>query len=180
MNWKRTALIVIAAVFILSADDCGNAQPSKADVQQAQQTQQMAAESNAQVGMPGIVKYTEKRRMREIYEQRDRAIATFTYVPDMSGRLWHLCDSIGYGIPYATQYSNPTYLGYSQPNVGVATLQQPEPNGLFMPTAAEGTWIDCADPKGKPQALYVEPRVIVSPFRLRSAGEYQGSPPPEK
>jgi hypothetical protein len=47
-------------------------------------------------------------------------------------------------------------------------LDQPEPNGLFMPNAADGTWILCLDPNTKDlQPVYVEPRVVVSPFTLK-------------
>ena len=38
---------------------------------------------------------------------RDRNIATYTYLVDMQGRLHHVCDSMGYGLPYGVQYSNP-------------------------------------------------------------------------
>lgn len=47
-------------------------------------------------------------------------------------------------------------------------VRQADPNGLFSPTSADGTWILMADPNGgtavKP--VYVEPRIIVSPFKL--------------
>lgn len=40
------------------------------------------------------------------------------------------------------------------------------PGGLYMPSQAEGTWIMALDSAGDAHPLYVEPRVIVSPFRL--------------
>ena len=50
---------------------------------------------------------------------------------------------------------------------------QAEPNGLFMPSTAEGTWVICAGEKaGDIRPIYVEPRVIVSPFKLHSISEY--------
>jgi hypothetical protein len=53
-------------------------------------------------------------------------------------------------------------------------LPQSEPNGLFMPTTAEGTWVTCINPNstGEIAPVYVEPRVIVSPFKLKAEGEY--------
>jgi hypothetical protein len=57
-----------------------------------------------------------------------------------------------------------SFEAYSTGNV---TLPQPEPNGLFMPAAADGTWVMCLDPKDKAvKPVFVEPRVIVSPFPL--------------
>ena len=51
---------------------------------------------------------------------------------------------------------------------------QAEPNGLFMPPTAEGSWVICGT-KDDLKPVYTEPRVIVSPFRLRAFGEYQES-----
>lgn len=158
---------------LLETDSCGNATPTSADRQQAQQQAALAQESNSQVGVPGVTKFTEKRLMRQLYELRDKNVATFTYLPDLQGRLWHVCDSIGYGLPYGTQFTNPQYVGFARQEYGVATLPQPEPNGLFMPPTAEGTWIVCTNAKGDINPMYVEPRVIVSPFKLKSAGDYQ-------
>jgi hypothetical protein len=122
------------------------------------------------------VNFTELKTVKKIYELRDQSITTFTYVPDYEGRLWHVCDSIGYGIPYATQFSNP--MKRHGDGQGAYEIPQAEPNGLFMPSTAEGTWIDCADPKGgKPQAVYLEPRIVVSPFKLHAFGEWaEGKP----
>jgi hypothetical protein len=84
----------------------------------------------------------------------------------MDGTLIHVCDSIGYGIPYAVQYSNPM----KSPG-----MPQSEPNGLFPPSSAEGTWVMCAAPNSQNgvDPLDIEPPVIVSPHKLRSTKEYQ-------
>jgi len=133
----------------------------------------MNEQAVAQTGMPGITNFTEKKIVKKLYELRDQNIATFSYVPDMQGRLWHLCDSIGYGLPYGVQFSNPHRPLWPE-NSTSSMADQAEPNGLFMPPTAEGTWVICVDEKqkGNLQPVYVEPRVIVSPFRLRAEGEY--------
>lgn len=72
------------------------------------------------------------------------------------------CSSIGYGIPYSTEYTNPQKWVAQ----GV-TLPQADPNALFSPTSAEGTWVLCKNPAGSDtRPVYVEPRVVVSPFKL--------------
>jgi hypothetical protein len=168
----------LSIVFLLTAvvlngawdDDCASEAPS--DKTMRAQQEQMTQQAMAQVGMPGITNFTEKKIVRQLYELRDKNIATFSYIPDLQGRLWHLCDSLGYGLPYGVQFSNP--MKPINPDISqTSTLPQAEPNGLFMPPTAEGTWVICAGPKGEPQPVYVEPRVIVSPFKLASAGEYQ-------
>jgi len=47
------------------------------------------------------------------------------------------------------------------------TLPQADPNGLFMPTSSSATWLMMIDPEtNKPRPVYIEPEIIVSPFRL--------------
>jgi hypothetical protein len=159
----RFLVFTLAAVCLVG---CG---PPSADEKTHASQEALTQESNAQVGMPGITRFTEKRLVRQLYEMRDASVATYSYMPDMQGKLWHLCDSVGFGLPYGVQFTNPEYRTYDG---GGFNLPQPEPNGLFMPPTAEGTWVFCLDEKGKPAPLYVEPRVIVSTHKLRSSGEY--------
>lgn len=131
---------------------------------QAQQQEKMLLEATAQTGMPAIKNFRERKLLKDILELRDQdGLATFTYVwNEFNGRLVFFCNSFGYGIPYATQYTNP--MKYVSQGLG---LPQADPNGLFSPSAAEGTWVMCKDPKGKDvRPVYIEPRIIVAPFPL--------------
>lgn len=141
-----------------------------ADTKQKAATEKLRGEAVSAVGMPAIVNFSEMRDAKENLELRDQPQATFTYVVDMNGKLHKLCDSMGYGLPYGVQYTNPQTYG----RVGSAThwsyqmMPQAEPNGLFMPDSADGTWVKCLDPNDKTlKTVYVEPRVIVSPFPLK-------------
>lgn len=147
--------------------------PASTDTKVSNAQAQLTAQGSAQVGLPGITNFTEMKIVRKLYELRDQSVATFSYVPDMQGRLWHVCDSIGFGLPYGVQFSNPQRVAAQYQGV-FGTLPQAEPNGLFMPETAEGTWIICSDPnkKGEIQPVYIEPRVVVSPFKLKSFGEW--------
>lgn len=165
-------VFLIPLLAIVLQDSGCNDNRTEADRKADQATQTLTAESANQVGMPGITNFTEMKLARRLYELRDSKIATFAYVPDFQGRLWHLCDSIGYGLPYSVQFTNPLRPFWPTQH-DTAMIPQPEPNGLFMPAGAEGTWIICAGPTGTEQPVYVEPRVIVSPFRLNASGEYQ-------
>jgi hypothetical protein len=118
------------------------------------------------VGMPAIVNFAEKRMMKDILELRDQNMPTTTYIVDMNGRMHKVCDSVGFGLPYATQYTNPQM---PQTPYGGTTyvLPQADPNGLYSPASAEGTWVQCLDPRTKKATVvYVEPRIIVSPFPI--------------
>jgi hypothetical protein len=102
----RQLLLLTAAVFVLYG--CDEAQPS-VDRLQREAQEKTLSEANAQVGMPEIINFQEKRMMKTLYELRDTAIATHAYIVNsMQGCLVYLGPAIGYGMPYATQYSNPT------------------------------------------------------------------------
>jgi len=118
-----------------------------------------------QVGMPAIVNFAEKRMMKDILELRDQNVATTTYIVDMNGKMHKICNSVGYGLPYATQYTNPPRI--SGDGHGYVTLPQADPNGLYSPASADGTWVLCIDPKtSKAKPVFIEPRVIVSPITI--------------
>lgn len=150
---KTTAIIIGAALLsgcLPESDQIAN-----------QQQEALSLRAVESVGMPAITKFSEKRALKSILELRDKEVATWTYTQDMEGRFHFLCNSIGYGIPYATQYTNPMRKVYE------IALPQSDPNGLFSAGGAEGTWILCLNQETKlASPLYVEPRVIVSPFRM--------------
>jgi hypothetical protein len=159
--------LVVLGCCAFDDNGCGTA-PTSDTTQQVQQ-EKMSQESNAQVGMPGITNFTEKKVMKRLYEMRDKNVATYTYLVDLQGQLHHVCDSMGYGLPYGVQFSNPEKVMSSST---YALMPQSEPNGLFMPPSAEGTWVICASTSGEFTPMYLEPRVIVSPFRLRAVDDY--------
>jgi hypothetical protein len=136
--------------------------------------EQLSDQAVAQVGMPGITNFTEKKIVRKLYELRDQNIATHAYVMDLNGHLHHVCESIGYGLPYGVQFTNPTK-PLTPEYHDSAMIGQAEPNGLFMPPTAEGTWVICADEKNKGNIVpvYIEPRVVVSPIPLKAVDEWQ-------
>jgi hypothetical protein len=159
MKKAFTCSFLLSVFVMLSAQNC-----SEADRKQAAATNKLAEEAHRRIGMPGVVNFTEKRLLRQLFELRDQEISTYTYVVDWQGRLFHVCDSIGFGMPFSAQFSNPEkYTG----NGG--SIPQPEPNGLFPPTSTTATWVICADPAGDFRPVYVEPSIIVSTFPLNGA-----------
>lgn len=139
------------------------------DQKMAEKTEKAMQQASSEVGMPAIKNFTELRLARSIYEMRDDAkLQTWSYTTDMTGKRHLLCNSFGYGLPYATQFSNPEHI-VNYYSTAYMALPQAEPNGLFMPSTAEGTWVICIDPSDKqPKPVYVEDRVIVSPFELKN------------
>lgn len=164
---KTIVSVAAIAALGLTLTGCIETTPSSDDVQRSQQ-EQILKEGTAQTGMPSIKNFRERKLLKQIIEMRDQdGLVTYTYtVPETTGRPVFLCNSIGYGLPAATQYTSPEKVDYY--STGSVTLPQADPNGLFSPDSAEGTWVMCSDPagSGKTRPVYVEPRIIVSPFKL--------------
>jgi hypothetical protein len=155
--------LILATSVLLAITAC-SIKPNSNEVQKQQQ--ELSQESNSQVGMPNITTFQEKRMLKQILELRDTTISTITYMTDMNGNLHKLCDSVGYGLPYSTQYTNPQHVDSASGNY--VTLPQADPNGLFSPVSANGTWVLCLDPNSKKTVpVYIEPNIIVSPFALK-------------
>ena len=168
---KFTAIagIVMLAPILGGANGNGcDTAPSSDDRQRVQQ-ESLLNEGTSQTGMPAIKNFRERKLLKDILELRDQdGLVTYTYLyNEMTGKKVFFCDSIGYGIPYATEYTNPVK---AVGNVyhALTSIGQADPNGLYSPSSAEGTWVMCQDPAGKQgvKPVYVEPRVIVTPFRL--------------
>ena len=165
----KMRLLSICTVATLTG--CIERQPTS-DQRQTAQQERILQEGTSQTGMPAIKNFRERKLLKDILELRDQdGLTTYTYiVAEQTGKLVFLCNSIGYGIPAATQYSSPQRVAkYSEtPEHGNVVLPQADPNGLFSPASAEGTWVMCGDPNksGKTRPVYIEPRVIVSPFPL--------------
>lgn len=164
----RYAVATLGIFCLTGATEGGcDSKPTSDDIQRKQQ-ERVLMEGTSQIGMPAIVNFRERKLLKEIYEMRDQAsFITYSYVwNEFNGKFVFLCQSIGYPIPYATEFTNPQkVIGYA--DRAISTMPQADPNGLFSPSAADGTWVLCKDPKSDRIApLYVEPKVTTSPFKL--------------
>ena len=186
MRSKSLIFIVMLGLVSMAASQSSCApEPTSSDIQRERQ-ETMVAEGVAQTGMPAIVNFRELKLAKELYELRDQAnLATYSYVENLSpavvhgitargGKLTFICDSIGFPLPYAVQFSAPESMQKwivpgavgGERRYGVEKLPQAEPNGLFSPGSAEASWILCKDPSGKDVfPSYSEPRLFVSLFK---------------
>lgn len=169
---KLTAALIVLMALVVACQP----PPSSSDTQRQRQ-EVMVNEGVQQVGMPAIKNFRELKMAKDIYELRDQTgLITYTYLwSEIQAKMVFLCDSIGYPIPYATQFSAPDSMQrYVVPatintsfSSGVALLPQAEPNGLFIPDSADGTWVMCLDGNGKDsRPVYVEPKVITLQFKV--------------
>lgn len=168
MNKVLSAVIVVfLSVATMGQSECGSAPPSS-DTIQRQQQERILAEGSAQVGMPAVKNFREKKFAKDIIELRDQeGLVTYTYLfSELRGCLVPFGNTVGYPLPYATQFTNPAKIETSQVNVGYAILPQADPNGLFSPASAEATWSLMKDPGGSDTGVvYSEPRLVVMPFK---------------
>ena len=159
----KKILLVVPFVFALTACDPG---PKSSTQIEREKQEEMSKRGVESVGFPAITNYAEKRMFKDILEKRDAMHPTYTYIVDMNGRFHKVCDSLGYGLPYATQYTNPMRVGGDGTH-GYVTLPQADPNGLFSPANAEGTWVMCLNPKTKQaEPQYIEPRIVTMTYPL--------------
>ena len=159
----KKPLLVTTMLIALSA--CDPTEQSAGDMQ-AKQTKQLEAEAQRQIGMPDIINFQERKFAKQILEMRDKEIATYTYIIDMNGRKHFICESVGYGLPYSVQFTNPEKEAVNGINGKWGKLPQADPNGLYMPDGLSATWVLCADGKKGVKPVYVEPEIVVSPFKL--------------
>lgn len=186
-KWSLSTIVIVTTVVLMGAAGNGCAPtPTSNDIQR-EQSNKMLDEATAQTGMPNIKNFRERKLLKDILELRDQdGLVTFSYLENeipkvvpgktaLGGKLTYLGETIGFGIPYATQYTAPEtvqrFMLPAQEGVtrewGHERLPQADPNGLFSPASAEGTWILMKDPNGeKVVPIYVEPRVVVSPFKF--------------
>ena len=173
----RLAILLALGVVSATLSGCDPGPPT-ADQRMNEQQEQLSAEAVSQVGMPALTSFQEKRMMKQIIELRDQAISTTTYTLDLNAKLHFFCDSVGYGLPGATQYTSPqkdTWRPTGGGNGHYVVLPQADPNGLFSPATTDATWVLCRDPnpdKARNRGtlpVYLEPHVVVSPFPLPQA-----------
>lgn len=173
-------LIMVFLSLMFFACDLEERKTDSADSRQAESTKKMLMESERQVGMPGIRNFQQRKLMKMIYELQDQEnLQTYTYLKsDYSGKLIFVGKSIGYGIPFSAQFTNPMRIvdleqegnvrHKFEDNGEVQVIPQADPNGLFMPTSSSATWIILINPEtNKPQVVYIEPEIVVSPFPLK-------------
>lgn len=132
--------------------------------ERAQQAQGMSAILDNQP-VPDLGGYSfERHIVIETFLARNHTISTYTYTMTYDGRVIEICSSVGYPIPYATELSNPLQpSGYT----GVA-IAQPEPNGLYPPSTAAATLVQCVNDDGSVTPTYWEQDIFALPYRVKS------------
>lgn len=173
---KKIFGFVLCAVFSVVLVSCTVSNES-ADLKQTKASEDMFSEAQRQIGMPNIVNFQQRKMLKWIFELADKAdLVTYSYIKaDMTGKLIFIGKTLGYGVPFSAQFTNPEKvvegdkeIGYDVAGLGsLMTKPQADPNGLFMPTSSSATWVIMIHPEtGKPVVDYWEPELITKTFPM--------------
>jgi hypothetical protein len=194
MRHTRIGLLILLISVVALLAGCPPQQTAD-DIKREQQ-QASLKDGNMKVGMPGIINFRQAKIMRMIQELCDQEIVTYTYVENMmpkvvpgltvrGGKFTYIGETIGFPLPYSAQFTAPesmqTYnvrgsTGDAQ-RYGVARLPQADPDGLFKPGSAEGSWVLMKDPESdKVSPFYSESRLTTFTFKLKFDGAEQEVP----
>ena len=184
---KRTGVMMafllgIGVMFMMGESGCEGRKDTDKKVMDSQET--LLAEAFKKCGMPAMNNFREMKLLKMIYELRDQeGLVTYTYCENMiptvvkghtacGGKFTFVGNTIGYPIPYATQYTSPSKVvcaGAGDQAAGYTRLVVPQadPNALFQPASSEATWVMMKDPNSdEVKPVYSEPRFISFPFKL--------------
>lgn len=184
---KRVVGTGLAAVLlgILLFIIVGTLQGCRADTSddtQRKEQEKILAQATEQVGMPAITNFRERKLVKMLFELRDQdGLSTWSYIysPQL-GKFTYLGPSIGYGIPAATQFTNPEKIAWSSGGAGYV-LPQADPNGLFSPSSADASWVFLIDPvTGKASPQYVEDKIDTFTYMLPERLVIDGYPVEKK
>lgn len=159
-NKKIIGSIMLAGALIGVLAGC-NDQPSSDQVQSKKQ-EKILQEGTRQTGMPNITNFNQRKQLKGIYEEVDKAdIITYLYTKnDMDGKYIYEGEALGFPIPYSTEYTNPSYISDSMSQGGYAILPQADPDGLFHSQSTQADWIMEINPAdGKAYPTFMEPNV---------------------
>lgn len=168
---------ILIPVLLFSCFLIGCSKTETSDSELTKKTERIMQEANRQVPVPAIVNFQERKLMKMIIELRDQEdLVCYAYIINMHGEKIFLGKCIGYGLPYSVQFTNPEKVIQGDHQLGYdltghvnypMTIPQPDPNGLFMPEGLSATWLMLIDPEtNQARPVYVEPQIMVSPFKL--------------
>jgi hypothetical protein len=154
--------LIIPAILALSA--CG---PIEKDADERQAEAQKTALNGAdrEIGMPRIANFSQRKLLKNAYEDMDQTTLTYVYVQSLDGKFVCIGQGIGYGVMGGTQFTAPTTRDWD--HNGSYEKPQAEPNGLFTPTSGAATIVNLVNPaNGEAHTALIEPNVVTLPFKL--------------
>ncbi len=162
---KTITTIIFVVLMTISFVGCEDT-PTQDEKERAY-TESLMSQASATVGQPDITNFYEKKLAKEIFEKRDNSeLICYVYSQNLDGKYIYIGKSMGYGLPYSTQYTAPTVDidGYE---TQVFTKHQADPNGLYTADGLSATWLMMIDEKnGSTYIMYCEPTIVVTEQKM--------------
>ena len=152
------AIAVVIAVALVFALGCDKEGQDRNDAKTANAQQANYAKAQP---VPKFDWSLERDLVIQLYQARNREIATHTVWRSDYGLVEGDCESIGFGIPYDTSLTNPLKKVYD------VAIEQAEPNGIFASKNSAATWVMCVVQEGDKVStvpVYIESKVTVFPY----------------
>ncbi len=113
----------------------------------------------------------ERHLLIQLYNIRNQKAVTHSVWRSDRGLIEGDCPSYGYGMPYDTSLTNPLVATdidmqgeeHHYQGGALASVEQPEPNGIFASKNTAATWVMCLGEAGNIEPVYVETKVTVYP-----------------
>lgn len=121
--------------------------------------------------MPTFDWSLERHLLSELYKLRNKKVTTHAVWRSDYGMIEGDCPSMGFGLPYDASLTNPLMTTdedqTGRRNSALATIEQPEPNGIFASKNTSATWVMCIGETGGLEPVYVESKVTVYPGMVK-------------
>ena len=151
---------IVLSCFLILLGACDNAERrDRASVERQQEAYQTSQP------IPSFEYSLERAVAIQLYQARNREVATHTVWRSDTGIIEGHCPSVGYPLPYDTSLTNPL-----RPTHQGSTIEQPEPNGLYASHNSVATWVRCSfEVSGRRVVapVYVESKVTAYPFPVQ-------------
>jgi len=161
---KKSLIIFLMLILSLSVIGCDG--PSVND-QQSDLTALNQEKAQLMLGdVPSIEKFTELGYAYDIATLLDDPkLITYAYIRNKDGLLGYVGRGFGFGLPYATQITNPQAL--TRTAGGYVTLPQADPSLLYKPSEADGTWYMLINEStAEPNVIFIESSLEVYQEKL--------------
>ena len=163
-------LVIASLAVVLSACDLNNSDKSST-VQETKVVERQQSQYAIGQPVPVFDWSLERDLVIQLYKVRNQKAATHSVWRSDRGMIEGDCPSFGYGIPYDTSLTNPLVATdidmqgdeHQYQGGALASVEQPEPNGIFASKNTAATWVMCLGEVGTIEPIYVETKVTVYP-----------------
>ncbi|WAI96157.1 hypothetical protein [Vibrio phage vB_VhaP_PG11] len=107
----------------------------------------------------------ERHNTIELLKIRNERAVTHAVWRSDYGTIEGDCPSIGFGLPYDTSLTNPLK-PYGRVGTALTSIEQAEPNGIFISKNTSATWVLCVGDNGQIDPHYIESKVTVYPYSV--------------